>query len=108
MSTSRRPGEILIDHCADTPAWFTRETFREIIEHCFATARRITAIVAADNERSRKFMEGVGFILEGTLRRGFDGRRDALYYGMLEEDYKKSKLNKGGNDEKEKKHVQTD
>ena len=52
----------------------------------FSRAKRITVIVPPDNERSLKQLHRLGFVYEGFLRRGFDGTRDALLFGMLPED----------------------
>ena len=52
----------------------------------FSQARRITVIVPPDNQRSLKQLHLLGFVYEGFIRRGFDGTRDALLFGMLPED----------------------
>lgn len=47
-------------------------------------AKRLTAIVRKKNKRVRRFLEGVGFKLEGTHPKAFpDG--DACTYGLLRE-----------------------
>lgn len=48
--------------------------------------RRLTALVDPKNKRCRRLLEGLGFSQEGKLRRGLDGRRDAIVYGMLAEE----------------------
>jgi hypothetical protein len=47
---------------------------------------RCTSIVKKSNKRARAILEGLGFVLEGRIRRGFDGVRDGLVYGMLREE----------------------
>jgi RimJ/RimL family protein N-acetyltransferase len=47
---------------------------------------RCTAITTKKNRRTRAFLEALGFVLEGCVRRGYDGKRDALVYGLLVED----------------------
>jgi RimJ/RimL family protein N-acetyltransferase len=47
---------------------------------------RCTSITKKTNKRTRAFLEGLGFKLEGRLRRGFDGTQDALLYGLLAEE----------------------
>jgi hypothetical protein len=47
---------------------------------------RCTSITKKTNKRTRTFLEGLGFKLEGRLRRGFDGTQDALLYGLLVEE----------------------
>lgn len=44
---------------------------------------RCTSIVKKNNKRSRDFLEGLGFVLEGNIRCGYDGVKDALIYGLL-------------------------
>lgn len=47
---------------------------------------RLTCLVAKKNKRSRRFVERLGFTLEGAMKRGFDGHRTACIYGMTRED----------------------
>lgn len=44
---------------------------------------RVTAKVRKTNKRARSTLEGMGFQLEGRLRKGYDGVKDALIYGLL-------------------------
>src|SRR5215217_4693084 len=44
---------------------------------------RCTSITTKRNKRARDFLEGLGFVLEGNLRLGYDGKNDALIYGLL-------------------------
>lgn len=46
---------------------------------------RVTCEIAADNERAQSFVERLGFIREGYLKRRFDGHRDAIVYGLTAE-----------------------
>lgn len=47
---------------------------------------RLTAITTKRNVRTRRFLERLGFRLEGCVKRAYDGKRDALIYGLLPED----------------------
>lgn len=47
---------------------------------------RLTCQVAKPNRRARRFVEKLGFRMEGVKRRGFDGRKDAVVYGMTADD----------------------
>lgn len=47
---------------------------------------RCTSIVTRNNTRCRDFLDSLGFQLEGNLRMGYDGKRDALIYGLLAKD----------------------
>lgn len=44
---------------------------------------RCTSITTKRNKRARDFLEGLGFRLEGNVRLGYDGKIDALIYGLL-------------------------
>jgi len=44
---------------------------------------RCTSITKITNKKARAFLEGMGFQLEGKLRLGYDGKKDALIYGLL-------------------------
>lgn len=52
----------------------------------FSRAVRVTALVAPDNHRAIKQMRRLGFVYEGFIRKGVEGHRDALMFGMLRED----------------------
>ncbi len=47
---------------------------------------RCTSITKKNNTRSREFLEALNFVLEGNVRKGYDGQKDALIYGLLAED----------------------
>lgn len=49
-------------------------------------AVRCTSIVRKNNTKSRKFLEALNFQLEGNVRKGYDGQKDALIYGLLAEE----------------------
>jgi len=44
---------------------------------------RCTSITTKRNKRARSFLEALGFQLEGNIRLGYDGQKDALIYGLL-------------------------
>ncbi len=44
---------------------------------------RMTAICSRHNMAVRKRMEWMGFKVEGTIRKGWDGKVDAMIFGML-------------------------
>jgi len=47
---------------------------------------RCTSITRKNNTKARAFLEALNFRLEGRVRKGYDGDRDALIYGLLAED----------------------
>jgi RimJ/RimL family protein N-acetyltransferase len=71
----------------DTARWAFPATLRTLFAYPFVQlgCARMTAIVAKGNKRSRRFVEGVGFHLEGVHPRAMDGKQTALSYGMLKE-----------------------
>lgn len=77
---------------ADTPSWATKGIIAELMALPFVSlgCQRITAIVRADNARSRKLTSGVGFIYEGTLRAAFPGS-DGIVYGFTAGDWLESR-----------------
>jgi len=70
-----------------SPKWCSRGVLREIFDYVFNRAGcvRATAITARGNKKARKMLEGLGFKLEGTHPRAFDGRQAAVSYGMMKE-----------------------
>ena len=77
--------DIEITFAADTPRWATRGVIRAILDYPFnqVGCERVTTIVGRRNKRSRRLQKGLGFKEEGIVRRGYDGRQDAVIYGML-------------------------
>lgn len=66
----------------------TPKLLHVIFQTLFAKAVRITAEADPDNLESIDRLERLGFVYEGYKRKGLDGFRDALIYGMLVEDCK--------------------
>jgi RimJ/RimL family protein N-acetyltransferase len=64
--------------------WVCTAVFRYIFVQLQCT--RVTSITTKKNRRTRAFLERLGFALEGCVRRAYDGKRDALIYGLLAED----------------------
>ena len=82
-----REPDIQISFASTSPRWATPAAVRTVIHgYPFEQlgAKRLTAIVRKKNKRVRRFLEGVGFKLEGTHPQAFsDG--DACTYGLLRE-----------------------
>jgi hypothetical protein len=64
----------------------SKRLLRTIFRTLFAKAVRVTALVSPANERAIKQMHRMGFVYEGFMRKGVEGHRDALMFGMLAED----------------------
>lgn len=78
---------------ASTPRWGNRETFRTILRYAWDTAdcQRITACTPRTATSSRRFLEGLGFRREGSVRRGF-GDVNAIIYGLLREEWQEGRF----------------
>lgn len=76
-----------VSFAASTPRWATRSNIRGILVYPFRTLglRRMTAITSKANQRSRKFLVGLGFTLEGTHPFAHDGQHSAISYGLYRE-----------------------
>ena len=66
--------------------WLTPRFLRAMFDYPFNQMgkRRITALVARKNKRARRFVEKLGFKLEGTLSHYYE-RDDMIVYGLLRE-----------------------
>ena len=80
--------DIHLSGAADSQLWATKPAIRMLFWYPFVDrgVRRVTTVTAKKNRRARRFNEKVGFRVEGTVRKGFDGRDDAIIYGMLREE----------------------
>ena len=68
----------------DTPLWATKAALHAMCDYPFNKLGvvRVTSLVARKNKRARRMNEGVGFKLEGVVRKGF-GYDDCCIYGLL-------------------------
>lgn len=73
---------------AETPAVWRPHVLRAVFNYVFNQLGcvRCTATTRKTNMKARAFLEGLGFKLEGNLRKGFDGVKDSLIYGLLAEE----------------------
>ena len=83
---------IEVSCASDGARWGNRDTFREIMRYPFSQlqCRRVTAVTPrrspAGATSPRKFLEGLGFVREGSIRFGF-GSDNAIVYGLLAEEW---------------------
>jgi hypothetical protein len=68
------------------PRCISRRLLRTVFKTLFTQAVRVTALIDPANERAVSNARRMGFLYEGFLRKGVEGRRDALMFGMLAED----------------------
>lgn len=79
---------IQISMASNTPKWCSRRTLSILLGYPFnqCGVERITACTSKNNRALRSLVVRLGFKLEGTIRRGFDGVQDLLVYGLLKEE----------------------
>jgi RimJ/RimL family protein N-acetyltransferase len=77
-----------ISCASESPMAFRPHVMRAVFTYVFVQLGcvRLTAITTKRNVRTRRFLEALGFRLEGCVRRAYDGKRDALIYGLLASD----------------------
>ena len=77
-----------ISCASETPMAFRGSVCNAVFEYIFHQlgCKRCTSLTRKSNKRARGFLEALGFRLEGRIRKGFDGVKDALIYGLLAEE----------------------
>ena len=68
------------------PRCATRRLLRATYAALFSQVVRLTALIDPSNARAIRNATAMGFVVEGLSRRGLDGHRDALTFGMLRSD----------------------
>ena len=70
---------------ANDVRWCSRSIIRGVFGYLFEHLQcvRVDAVVARNNRRARRFVERLGFKMEGVGRRAYDGKQDAVHYSML-------------------------
>lgn len=83
-------GNIEMSIAADSPKWASRRIITELLRYPFVQlgCQRVTACVAASNKQSLRLNLGLGFEIEGYVRRGF-GDEDLIVMGLLREEAEK-------------------
>lgn len=79
---------------SDTPRCASKTVFKVMLGYPFKQlkVKRVTALIRKANKRSRKLAEGLGFKLEGVLRKADPNGRDLCIYGITEQDYLKGRF----------------
>jgi len=80
--------DVRISFAASSPRWGSSRNIRAVFAIPFLQygCGRVTTVAGRRNAAARRLNEGVGFTFEGLIRRGWDGREDAIVYGMLREE----------------------
>jgi len=75
---------VMASFAADDPMWLSPSVLCSLFTYPFLQlgCMRIGTMAARRNKRSRKVTVGLGFRMEGCVRRGF-GNDDGILYGML-------------------------
>lgn len=92
-----RGNDIQMSCAAASRRWLSRGVLRALFFYPFEQLKveRVTAFAPAQNQSTRHFLEGIGFKMEGIMRRGFKND-DCVLYGMLKHECKWLKGNKNG------------
>jgi len=80
-----RGHDVQMSTATETPLAWKPHVLKAIFTYAFKQLGcvRATAFTKKSNRRARSFLEGLGFQLEGRIRLGHDGVKDALIYGLL-------------------------
>lgn len=73
---------------ADGARWLTRPFLSAIFSNPFIEwdMRRVWSVIDADNTKSIRLCEHLGFVQEGRIRQGAGPTTDRLLYGMLKDE----------------------
>lgn len=84
-----RGNDIQMSCAATSKRWLTEGTLRAMFAYPFITlnCERVSAFTPKRNSHTRRFLERLGFVEEGNMRRGF-GSDDCIIYGMLKDECK--------------------
>lgn len=96
--TNFRRTDCEMSGASETPAAWRPHVCRAIFSYIFEQLGcvRVTSITTKGNKKARAFLESLGFQLEGNVRLGYDGRRDALIYGLLKAECRYLAAEEGG------------
>lgn len=73
---------------SDTPKWGARSVLRQLFWLPFVSLSCVsmTAVTGRKNHKARKMLNSMGFKMIGPIRRGYDGKNDAIAYDLLREE----------------------
>lgn len=82
--------ELRVIIVSDDPSWCLPGVLRGLFRYPFeiANCERLVAVIKDGNKRSLKLCTGLGFKKEGVLRKGYDGKTNAILLGMLKSECK--------------------
>lgn len=88
--SNRHYNRIEVSLASDDPRCFRKGNILTMLAPAFmppSNCDGLTAIVFRSNKRVRKFLLGMGFIHEGTLRHAGPEGKHLLLYGLLKDEY---------------------
>ena len=79
---------ILVSFAATNPRWASKEHIAAWGHYVFGQLKkdRVSSMILKSNKRSRKFCEGIGFKVEGKVRKALNGE-DMIIYGLLKQEH---------------------
>ena len=79
---------IVVSFAATNPRWASKENIAAWGAWIFKQLGkdRVSAMILKSNKRSRKFCEGIGFKVEGKVRKAYKGE-DMIVYGLLKQEH---------------------
>ena len=79
---------VVVSFAATNPRWASKENIAAWGDWVFRQLGkdRVSATILKSNKRSRKFCEGIGFKVEGKVRKAVNGE-DMIIYGMLKQEH---------------------
>ena len=80
---------------AGEPGWATKDAIRIILAAPFAMlpVNRLHCLIHKKNKKSRRLVEGVGFVREGVMKDFWgEGRGDAVAYRMLRKEWEEGRF----------------
>lgn len=88
LTSNGRNINVEISCASETSIAWQPHVCRAVFQYVFGQlgCARATSITRKNNWRARKFLEALNFQLEGNIRKGYDGEKDALVYGLLAEE----------------------
>lgn len=86
-------GHAEVSFASDNPRWATKEAVNLLLGIGFYTlgCSRLTARIEKRLRRSRKLVEGLGFVREGAMRQATPEGRTVILYGLLRKEFEEGK-----------------
>lgn len=85
-----RGNTVMVSICATDPRWCSRSVLKKLFSYPFNElgCTSMTAMIAEGNSRSIRLCKGLGFTKVGVMKRGWDGKTNALLFEIIPEQCK--------------------